>query len=462
MNDLEDTIVAIASAPGGAARGIVRLSGLRTLPCLAGFFQSAPHLKPSAAHVETGHARLIDISAPLPCNVFVWPNDRSYTRQPSAEVHTLGSPPLLEALVRTACAHGARPALPGEFTLRAFLAGRVDLTQAEAVLGVVDAADPRALDIALQQMAGGLARSLHRVREGLLDLVAHIEAGLDFAEENIEFVSPAEIDRCLVVASDAVADLLGRMSTRDATGDAVRAALIGSPNVGKSSLFNALLSDSAAIVASAAGTTRDFLIGQLELDGVACRLIDTAGIDRDDLEGVPEAAASIDELAQRAANQQHQSTHVRVLCLDSSRPLNGWEQAELRSATSTVTLVVLTKCDQPRRVANPSPSNAEFVATSSRTGQGMDDLRRRLHELVLAARHADSDVVGATAIRCHDSLRRTAVALAQAREMVRRREGEELVAAEIRLALDELGQVSGAVYNDDVLDRIFSRFCIGK
>lgn len=462
MNDLEDTIVAIASAPGGAARGVVRLSGPRTQACLAGFLQPASPQTPSGSRVEIGLARLADIAALLPCDVYFWPNARSYTRQPSAEVHTLGSPPLLEALVRTACAHGARPALPGEFTLRAFLAGRLDLTQAEAVLGVVDAADPRALDVALQQMAGGLAKSLHRVREELLDLVAHIEAGLDFAEEDIEFVSPAEIDRCLVAANDAVSDLLGRMSTRDATGDAVRAALIGSPNVGKSSLFNALLSDSSAIVSPAAGTTRDFLLGQVDLDGVACRLIDTAGIDRDELVEVPETAASIDEMAQRAAKQQHQSTHVRVFCLDSSRTLNDWEQAELRSNTSTARLVVLTKCDQPCRIDIPSTPNVEVVATSSRTGQGMDDLRRRLRELVIAARHADSDVVGATAIRCHDSLRRTAAALGQAREMVRRRNGEELVAAEIRLALDELGQVSGAVYNDDVLDRIFSRFCIGK
>jgi len=460
--DSFDTIVAIASAPGGAARGIVRLSGPRTQACLAGFFQPTSPQTPSGLRVEIGLVRLADIAVLLPCDVYFWPNDRSYTRQPSAEMHTLGSPPLLEALVRTACAHGARPALPGEFTLRAFLAGRVDLTQAEAVLGVVDAADPRALDVALQQMAGGLAKSLHRVREELLDLVAHIEASLDFAEEDIEFVSPAEIDRCLVAASDAVSDLLGRMSTRDATGDAVRAALIGSPNVGKSSLFNALVSDSAAIVSPTAGTTRDFLLGQVDLDGVACRLIDTAGIDRDESGATTAIGTGIDLIAQQAAAQQHQSAQVHVFCLDSSRPLNDWEQAELRRATSTVTLVALTKCDRPRRIDIPWNPKAEIVTTSSRTGQGMDDLRRRLRQLVLTARHVDSDVVGATAVRCHDSLHRTAVALAQARELVRRSDGEELVAAEIRLALDELGQISGAVYNDDVLDRIFSRFCIGK
>ena len=476
MNDPLDTIAAVASAPGGAARGIVRLSGPQVQACLAGFFQpTSPwclitsRSLPSSQSLsrgpraESGSARLIGIPASLPCTVYLWPSPRSYTRQPSAEVHTLGSPPLLEALLRTACAHGARPALPGEFTLRAFLAGRLDLTQAEAVLGVVDAADPRELDVALAQMAGGLAGSLHRVRDELLDLLAQIEAGLDFVEEDIEFVAATEVERCLAAASATVSELLGRMSTRDATSDAVRAVLVGSPNVGKSSLFNALVGDSAAIVSEAAGTTRDFLIGQVNLDGITCRLIDTAGIDPEMRDQAKENETAIDATAQRFAAEQHQAAHVCVLCLDASRGLNDWERAELLRGAPEQMVVALTKCDRPRGIEHLPELPAEAIATSSLTGQGIEALRRRLRETVIAAaRHADADVVGATALRCHDSLRRTAVALEQARQMVQRREGEELVASEIRLALDELGQVSGAVYNDDVLDRIFSRFCIGK
>ncbi len=332
------------------------------------------------------------------------------------------------------------------------------------MLGVIDAADPRELDVALAQLAGGLAGSLGRLREELLDILARIEAGLDFVEDDIEFVTTDEIDRALSRACAAATELLGRMSSRGATADAVRAVLVGSPNVGKSSLFNAHVGDGAAIVSARSGTTRDFLIGRVDLDGVVCELIDTAGVDLRHIDGVDEhdaaatATADIAAAAQRQSLQQHKSAHVRVLCLDSSRALNDWERAELRRTAPSRTLVALTKCDQPRKIE----TLGDAVATSSLTGQGLDELRRRLREAVVAARHFDADVVGTTAVRCHDSLRRASAALAQARETLHDRAGEELVAAEIRLALDELGQVTGAVYSDDVLDRIFSRFCIGK
>jgi tRNA modification GTPase len=410
-----------------------------------------------------GFAKLPSFHSLLPCEVYLWPDARSYTRQPTVEIQTLGSPPLLEGLLRAACAAGARLAEPGEFTLRAFLAGRLDLTQAEAVLGVVDAVDRRELNVALAQLAGGLSGALQDLRDELLDILARIEAGLDFVEEEIEFVTTGEIDRALSRADAAASGLLRRMSSRGAIGDAVRAVLVGSPNVGKSSLFNALVGDAAAIVSTTAGTTRDFLIGRVDLDGVVCELIDTAGVNPGHLDGPAQqdlsamATSDIAAAAQYQSFQQHASAHVRILCLDSSRMLNDWERAELHR-TGPHSLVALTKCDRPLKIESLDSA----IATSSLTDQGLDELRRRLRETVVAAQHVDADVVGATAVRCHDSLRRASAALAQAREMLHDRVGEELIAAEIRLALDELGHVTGAVYSDDVLDRIFSRFCIGK
>src|SRR3990172_2764488 len=190
---LDDTIVAIASPPGGGARGILRLSGPDVRTCLAKVFRADDGRQWPAitrASVTAGSLLLEGPIAPLPCDLYLWPNRRSYTGQPTAEIHTFGSPPLLEAALGALCRSGGRLAEPGEFTLRAFLSGRLDLTRAEAVLGAVDAADSAQFDVALAQLAGGLADPLYRLREDLLDLLAHLEAGFDFAGEDLPFITP--------------------------------------------------------------------------------------------------------------------------------------------------------------------------------------------------------------------------------------------------------------------------------
>ena len=262
---------------------------------------------------------------------------RSYTREPVAEFHTLGSPPLLEALLRAVCTAGARLARPGEFTLRAFLAGRFDLVQAEAVLGVIDAADRRELDVALAQLAGGLTRPLVELRGSLLDLLADLEAGLDFVEEDIRFVAGGELQRRLAAAADQVEQLRGQMRTRGRTDVEPRVVLVGWPNVGKSSLFNALTGRDAALVSERPGTTRDYLTATLSLGDSTCRLVDTAGSE-------PTADEPIASAAQRSRQTQSEQARLRLLCLDSTRPPNAWEQNELDRAEPQ--LVVLTKIER--------------------------------------------------------------------------------------------------------------------
>jgi len=399
----------------------------------------------------------------LPADLLLWPTSRSFARQPTAELHTLGSPPLLEAVLRQLCAAGARLARPGEFTLRAFLAGRLDLTQAEAVLGVIDAADRRELDTALAQLAGGLGGPLGQLRERLLDLLSHLEAGLDFADEAIEFISAADLERQLAAAADEVDRLAAQMASRGEVARTIRAVLVGWPNTGKSSLFNALVAHSPvapspttatpAIVSDQAGTTRDWLRARLDLDGQLCDLVDTAGVEPDQAGGDDIAA-----LAQLLTAQQRSQADVEVFCLDATRPLNAWEQELISSPSETSRLIVVTKTDR----ASSAQARNDAIATSSVTGAGLDELRGRLRTAAVGARASSPHFVAGTATRCHQSLARAAVGLSKALEITQYRQGEELVAAELRLALDELGQVVGAVYTDDVLDRIFSRFCIGK
>ncbi len=224
--DIEDTIAAIASPAGGAARGIIRLSGPRAIDVVAAAWDAEsgkPPQRPPRASVVRAHLRGEGIGAPVPCELYIWPSAHSYTRQPSVEIHTIGSPPLLQALLRSVCRHGARLATPGEFTLRAFLSGRLDLVQAEAVLGVIDARGRRGLENALAQLAGGLGQSLSDLRSMLLDLLAHLEAGLDFVEEDIEFIGREQLLAELAQASAAVAELTEQTMARTRAGETVRA-----------------------------------------------------------------------------------------------------------------------------------------------------------------------------------------------------------------------------------------------
>lgn len=390
----------------------------------------------------------------LPSDLYIWPTARSYTGEPLVEIHTLGSAPVLDAVLRLLCANGARLARPGEFTLRAFLSGRLDLTQAEAVLGLIEARNEREHRAAIAQLAGGLGRSLTSLRNELLDLLAELEAGLDFAEEDIEFVTAAALTVRLDEARQSIERLSEQMQTRNQAQDQARIVLAGSPNVGKSSLFNHLATDAAALVSPTAGTTRDYLIATLELAPWRCQLVDTAGL------AAVEAGDDIAQAAQRLAAQQQGQATIELFCLDGTRAPNGWELARL-AHPHPARLVVVTKTDQPRQLNLP-PGVGKVVLTSSATGAGLDELRGEIGRLLAELSAPPIDMVAATAQRCRESLGQSHAALTRAVELARPAGREELVAAELRTAIGELGKVVGAVYTDDLLDRIFSRFCIGK
>jgi tRNA modification GTPase len=458
--NLDDTIAAIASAPGGSWRGIVRMSGPDVVACLSRCFRGtvpSSLAKVCRPQVIPGHLSLTPRQGALPCDLFLWPSNRSYTRQPAAEIHTVGSPPLLNAALETVCRYGARLAEPGEFTMRAFLAGRLDLTQAEAVLGVIDARDRNQLDVALTQLAGGLTGPLDELRNELLELLAHLEAGLDFVEEDIEFVTADEVLRQLDRATRVITRLRDRMTTRDAEIGEPRVVLVGRPNVGKSSLLNALAGGQAALVAGSPGTTRDYLTCRLELDGLPCLLVDTAGVDE------PAHINAVAVAAQRRTASQDNQANVRVLCFDVTNAPDEWErnQIELHGEREDG-VVALTKCDLLPTDDHPPCFPPAAIRTSSRTGEGVSLLAQAIRRWVETEVLPDTNVVAGTAIRCRDSLRLAEDSLLRGRFLTVDGRGEELVAAEVRTALTELGKVVGAVYTDDVLERIFSRFCVGK
>lgn len=440
---LDDTIVALASAAGPGARAVVRLSGPEALRIIQAVFTASGEFDPASRRLIAGSIRLPALTAPLPADLLWWPAPRTYTGQPMAELHLVSSSPLVELLIAALLDAGARAAGPGEFTLRAFLAGKRDLPRAEAVHAVVAAADRAELTQALAQLAGGVTRPLESLRDDLLNLLADVEAGLDFTDEDIEFV-PLEQVLLRVTSGMAQLTTLQRQLEQRSLGDRpFRAVLAGEPNAGKSRLFNALSPGNQALVGAEPGTTRDYLIARLDLDGLIVELIDTAGwqAGRDDIE----------QQAQSLAADQARSADLVLLCIEAGREPSPAERAWLARREPPV-LAIATKCD----LASPA---AELLPTSAATGLGLDALRTELASRVRARREP---ALAPSLSRCRHHVAAALAALRRAHAAALFDDPPEVLAAELRAALDDLGAVTGAVHTDDLLDRIFSRFCIGK
>ena len=456
---VDDTIAAIASSPNPAPRGILRISGQAAIASLQKCFanEDGSQISFDRRISSSLSCRLnLDDGRWLPGRILLWPTHRSYTRQPLAEFHTIGSPALLQIALKVVCQAGARLAGPGEFTLRAFLAGRLDLTQAEAVLGLIDADSSAEFSTALSQAAGGLADPFRTLRSDLLDVLADLEAALDFVDEDIEFISKNVLLATLNSARDLAASLQSRIECRSVSSKAIRVALVGNPNVGKSSLFNALLCNPAAIVSSTPGTTRDYLTAQIIFRGQPIELIDTAGLESIDWSLAGQHEHFVEEQAQSKTRQQLTTADFVIFCVDSSRPLDEPERILLANKKSNW-IIVATKVD-----CSATELLQDWISTSSIDRTGLERLLDSVIERQLNNGNRERDVVAWTTTRCTESIHQIAAALTRAAEAAELSLGDELVAAEIRVALEHLGQIVGTVYNDDVLDRVFSRFCIGK
>ncbi len=458
LDDTSETIVAVATPPGSAPRGVVRLSGPNAWSAVAGLLADPAPTNPRSGEMRPARLSIQGIHRPVPANLLFWNGATGFTGQPAVEIHTWGNPPLLQAILQTLAARGARLARPGEFALRAFLAGKIDLLQAEAIVGLIDAGDRHEFSLALTQLAGGIAGPLQRIRDDLIDVLALVEAGLDFVDEDIEFVSGDELRSRIAEVERRVAALLEQIQTRAAPETLPTVALIGRPNAGKSSLFNALIEQDSAIVAPVAGTTRDYLRATLEVGGHVVLLVDTAGYE-------PKSATidrvDIDRLAAVKSAGQAEQAALRLICIDATTCADSpSEFGDFWTRDSGIDdrVIVLTKCDRAGRGDWP----ADCIPTSSWTGYGITDLRRAIADKIAVRWAAARDVIPATAIRCAEALDQVAEALRAAQLSLAENAGGELVASDLRVALEHLGQIVGAIYNDDVLDRIFSRFCIGK
>jgi tRNA modification GTPase len=462
MLSLSDLIVAPATPEGPGARAIVRLAGEGLEGTLAVLFDPQP--PGFAAAGEPARVVATRLAAgglgrdwgPLEVEVLHWPGPGGPVGGPLAEIQLPASAPLVAALVAEACRHGCRLARGGEFTLRAFLAGRLDLVQAEAVLGVVDAATPAALAAALDRLAAGSGGSLAAARDLLLDLVADVEAAIDFADEATPDSVPVGPDWAAVIArvsacDGTIAAVADRLTVRDAAATELpRVVLVGPPNIGKSSLFNALVGRAAALVADEAGTTRDWLESPLgDESGPRCLLVDLAGLDAADVSPDDPLAFDTPAAAARAlARHQVAAADVVVACRDA-----------IANSPAPAVPAGIPRIDVVTR-RDAGLSAAAGIATSSHTLQGIDDLRAAIFAAVSRLPPRGSPATVRLAAGCHAA--RQALAAGIASVTTAGFVDESIVAGHLRRAADALANVTGAEIGTDLVDRIFARHCIGK
>jgi len=463
----DDTIVAIASPHGPGVRGIVRLSGPQTVQCIATIFESDDGCDlTNYTRTDILRGSLAVDGIKIPGNLLFWPTVRSFTKQPSAEFHTFGSTSVLELAVNELCRHGARPAEPGEFTMRAFLSGRLDLTQAEAVLAVIDARNRKQLDVAIDQLAGGMGSRLDETRNELVAALAELEAGLDFVEEDIEFISNDAMIAKLRSAEASISKLLSQLSERDVKNDRFRVSFFGLPNAGKSSLFNCLVGEERAIVSDVQGTTTDRVSAVCQIGDHTIEFVDTAGLESTD-----------SDRSIKAASQEHRiletkQSDLSLLCIsaaDSKVEIEN-QLGQIAELNSDSLLIVLTQTDRidarllvnlTERVNGIAPES-DLVSTSVVDMTGIDDLKALIQQAALDSQSNESAIVGSTMLRTGQSLAEAQAAIASALQAAQSGIGEEVVASEVRSALDSIGLIVGTIYTDDILDVVFGKFCIGK
>ncbi len=474
LGGLEDTICAIATPAGEGGIGIVRLSGPQALRIASQVVRLRSGIPLSSVPSHTLHladlvmpasdkrkdARIVHKFQPVSdlldeALVVYMKAPRSFTAEDVVEIQSHGGALVLGMVCKVCIESGARMAEPGEFTKRAFLNGRLDLSQAEAVLDTIRATSSAGLNIAQRHLRGDLAREVEQARASLLTVLAHVEAGIDFVDEDISFLQRDELLRIVREAYVVVQKLEATAQEGRILREGARVVILGRPNVGKSSLLNRLLREERAIVTAFPGTTRDVIEESIDLDGVMIRLVDTAGVrETDDLaeqEGIKRTRAAQDE------------ADLLLVVVDGSVPLTSDDRELLSVSSHRKHVVLLNKADLADTVETDAAlAGHSSYRISAKTGLGVEMVKAALRAQLVSGGFEAAEGVTVTNVRHRDALRRAGESLAQALESVQCGMAGELVSIDVRAAADALGEITGAITTDEILGRIFSEFCIGK
>jgi tRNA modification GTPase len=458
MNDLShDPICALATANGTGAIAVIRVSGTGAKALVSKAFSKDLQALPShTVHLgwmrSASGERLDEVLATL------FDNGKSFTGEESVELACHGSPYIQQLLLQRLVEVGCRLAEPGEFTKRAFLNGRLDLSQAEAVADLIAAQSKQAHQVALQQLRGRFSSELQQLREQLINFAALIELELDFAEEDVEFADRSSLKQLVAAVLQMVRRLAASFELGNAIKQGVPVAIVGAPNTGKSTLLNQLLGEERAIVSNIAGTTRDVIEEVLNIEGIQFRLIDTAGI--------RQTTETIEALGIERSQQKIEQAKI-VLCLSDASDVSNFTEtsswvASLKSLHPDKHILLIQNKADLDPIKENKESNRSDLQISALTGNGISDLKEKLVKLVLGDFSIQDETIVSNA-RHHAALELTAAALNRAQAGLDGQTTADFIAMDIREAMRQLGHITGQIDVDtDILGTIFSKFCIGK
>lgn len=458
-----DTIVALATPSGSGAIAIIRLSGKDAIKIATSTFKSVSgkNLKNQSTHtIHLGH--IIDGNKTIDeVLVSVFKNPNSYTGEDVIEVSCHGSPYIQQEIIQLFLRQGCRMANAGEFTLRAFLNGKLDLSQAEAVADLISSDNEASHQIAMQQMRGGFSSEIAKLREELLNFASLIELELDFAEEDVEFADRTQFKELI----DRITFVLKRLIDSFAVGNVIKngipVAIVGEPNVGKSTLLNALLNEERAIVSEIAGTTRDTIEDEISIGGIGFRFIDTAGI--------RETKDVVESIGIKKTFEKIEQSQVTIYLFDASKNINALKDARIEiekirnKYPQKPLLVIANKIDQldDTQLANINTTIADVLLLSAKTGFGVEQLTNSLLNLINTGALRNNETI-VTNTRHYDALLKAFEEIQKVKYGLETGLSGDLLAIDIRQALYHFGEITGEITNDDLLGNIFANFCIGK
>ena len=455
---MEDTISAIATAPGSAGVGIIRLSGTDSINIADKIFFAANGKKLSEiadraivfGHVKNFSGVIVDEAIAI-----IMRAPKSYTKENVVELQCHGGSVVLREVLKLTFESGARPAERGEFTKRAFLNGRIDLTQAQAVLDVIQAKTTAALTVAQNQLAGRTSKTIREIRQAILNSAAHIEATIDFPEDDLDDVILNEVDENISAQLLKLDELLKNQTAGKILRDGLETAIIGKPNVGKSSLLNFFAKTERAIVTDIPGTTRDSIEEFVNVDGVPLKIIDTAGIRI--------SGDVVEKIGIERARDCAKRAELILALFDSSRPLDDEDDEIFKLLPNRDALILLTKTDlpnvtTPEIIAKKIPAT-QVIELSLKSGTGIEKLLNAITERV---GKIDFEMSFVRDEREANLLRRAAKHLHEAQETIRLNIGVDFVSIDLHAALEALSDLTGETVSEDIINEIFSKFCIGK
>lgn len=460
----DDTIVAPATANGLAALGVIRVSGKNAFTIVNQVFKGKDLQKQATHTIHYGHiidgAELIDEVL-----VSVFKGPKSFTAEDSIEISCHGSPYIQRQIVELLSRHGARLAEPGEFTMRAYLNGRLDLAQAEAVGDIIASENRSQLDLALKQMRGGLSNSLQILRVGLLDFISLIELELDFGEEDVEFADRSKLRAQVGELMLAIRPLLDSFKYGNAIKNGIPVAIVGRPNAGKSSLLNSLLSEERAIVSEIAGTTRDTIEEEIHIEGISFRFIDTAGIrsteDKIEKIGIEKAIQKITEASIVLYIYDLSTISLEALKFDIEMVKSKNTKAQILALGNKLDQKPSLNTSELLSALNAQEINHHFeISLNEAKFEVLHQLRKMLWDMAQLNQNSSDTIV--TNTRHYNCLKEAIEALEHVLILMDQSASSDLLAFELKRAVYAIGDITGQISNDEVLGNIFGKFCIGK